>query len=86
MNKPKEKILLTAVDLFNERGFANVLKQDIAKEANISLSNINYHFATKKDLVYGVFKFLKVVLEEKIAEAIAITNKGVALEVLKICA
>lgn len=56
MNKTKEKILITTVELFNERGLANVLKQDIAKTADISTSNISYHYATKKDLVYGVFE------------------------------
>ena len=44
MNKTKKKIILAAIKLYNKFGFANVLNQDIAKSASISLSNFNYHF------------------------------------------
>ncbi len=58
MNKTKKKIILSAIELFNEQGLANVKNQDIAERAEVSLSNFNYHFGTKKDLVFAVFDYI----------------------------
>ena len=58
MNKTKKKIILAAIELFNEQGLANVKNQDIAKNASVSLSNFNYHFGTKKDLIFAVFDYI----------------------------
>ena len=58
ISKTKKKIIVAAVELFNELGIAQVRNQDIAKESGISLSNFNYHYATKKDLVKATFDYM----------------------------
>ncbi len=66
MNKTKQKIILAAIKEFNEHGVSNVRNQDIAKASDISLSNFNYHFKTKQDLVNAVCEYMTIVLEEKV--------------------
>ena len=66
MNKTKLKIILAAIDLFNREGLMNVRNQDIAKAAKMSLSNFNYHYKTKQDLVLAVCAYMSTVLEEKV--------------------
>ncbi len=66
MKAKKDIIISAAIDLFNEQGLANTKKQDIAKRAGISLSNLNYNFKDKRDLVYAVFDHMRTVLEEKV--------------------
>jgi hypothetical protein len=66
MNKTKKKIILSAIELFNEAGLMNVRNQDIAKKASISLSNFNYHFSTKQDLVFAVFTYIGEILETEV--------------------
>ena len=58
ISKTKKKIIVAAVELFNELGIAQVRNQDIAKASGISLSNFNYHYATKKDLVKATFDYM----------------------------
>lgn len=58
ISKTKMKIIVAAVELFNEFGIAQVRNQDIAKKSGISLSNFNYHYATKKDLVKATFDYM----------------------------
>lgn len=84
MNKTKQKIILSAVSLFNERGLMNVKNQDIAEKSGISLSNFNYHFSNKKDLVLAVIKYMTVVLEERIYGNQMLFKKGQGLEITKL--
>ena len=65
MNKTKLKIILAAIKLFNEEGLMNVRNQDIAKGAKMSLSNFNYHYKTKQDLVVAVCDYMTNILEER---------------------
>ena len=46
----KEKILQKALELFNDKGFANVSIRLIATELSISHSNLIYHYKTKNDI------------------------------------
>ena len=50
----KQKILNTAVHLFNENGLANVRLQQIAGETGISVGNLAYHFRNKEAIVEAV--------------------------------
>lgn len=83
MNKTKKKIILSAVKLFNLHGLNNVRNQDIAKDAGISLSNFNYHYKTKKDLVLAVFDYMKTVLEEKVYGNKLLVTEGQSLFIAK---
>lgn len=83
MNKTKKKIILASITLFNESGVSNVRNQDIAEQAGISLSNFNYHFKTKQELVYAVFDYLASVLQEQVYGNKVLIKKGQGLEITK---
>ena len=77
MNKTKKKIILAAIKEFNKHGLSNVRNQDIAEAAEISLSNFNYHFKTKQDLVYAVCDYMVVVLKERVyGNKVLISSEG----------
>jgi len=54
--KLKEKILIKAVELFNERGISSTSPNQLAAELGISTGNLTYHFKTKSDLVKEVYE------------------------------
>lgn len=64
MKQIKEKILLTAIELFNSNGVGNVRVKDIAEAAEISPGNLTYHFKTKKELMSAVYKYMVQSLEK----------------------
>ena len=45
MNKTKKKIILSAIELYNENGLVNVLNQEIANKLFLSLPTIKSHLA-----------------------------------------
>ena len=53
--KTREKILATALQLFNEQGLNQVSAKTIAAHMGISDGNLRYHFRTKQDIVYGLY-------------------------------
>ena len=83
MNTTKQKIILAAIDLFNKEGLTNVKNSDIAKAAEMSLSNVNYHFKTKQDLVYAVTDYMKEVLEEKVYGNKNFIKEGQGLDITR---
>ncbi len=58
MDKIKEKILIKALDLYNEKGFNKVSIRGLSKELRISHSNLLYHFPTQEDIVLGLHEML----------------------------
>lgn len=64
MKKTQQKIVKTAIQLFNKNGVANVRVQDIAIAANISPGNLTYHYKTKKDLMAAVLHYMKSLQKE----------------------
>lgn len=64
MKKTQQKIVKTAIQLFNKNGVANVRVQDIAVAANISPGNLTYHYKTKKDLMVAVLHYMKSLQKE----------------------
>lgn len=52
--KTKEKILHSALSLFNQEGLPNVKLQRIADDCNISVGNLAYHFQYKEDLMVNI--------------------------------
>ncbi len=54
--KLKEKILIKAVELFNERGISSTSPNQIAAALDISTGNLTYHFKTKAILIKEVYE------------------------------
>jgi len=84
LNPTKAKIIQKAIELFNSNGVYNVINQDIADAADVSLSNFNYHFPKKKDLMYAVCGYLSYVLDHRIKQNSLLVNDGIILELTKI--
>lgn len=55
MIKTKQKILQTALELFNERGSGNVSTRHIAEDLGISPGNLYYHYANKEEIIRALF-------------------------------
>lgn len=83
MDKTKKKILEAVVNLFNEVGISNAKNQDIAKKAGISLSNFNYHFGTKKELMIAVFDLMTATLNEKVYDNKVLAKENQGLNITK---
>lgn len=55
-NNLRDKIIDKSIELFNEKGYANVKMRTISEELNISLGNLTYHFKRKKDLMLSAIE------------------------------
>ncbi len=53
--KTRDKILATALQLFNQKGISEVSSKNIAKEMGISYGNLCYHFPKKDDIVLQLY-------------------------------
>ena len=53
--KTREKILQTALKLFNGKGLSQVTLRSIAAEMGISQGNLNYHFRKRKDIIEALY-------------------------------
>ncbi len=54
MSNTKERIINTAIELFNEKGFVSVTMRDLANELDMSLGNLTYHFKKKEELMEAI--------------------------------
>ncbi|MEM6317891.1 MAG: TetR/AcrR family transcriptional regulator [Bacteroidota bacterium] len=64
MKKTQDKIVISAIKLFNKNGVSNVRLQDIAQQAGISAGNLAYHYKLKRDLIEGVLLYMTVSFRE----------------------
>ncbi len=52
----QQRILQAALELFNEHGTATVSCARIAERCAISKSNLQYHFRTKREVIFALFQ------------------------------
>jgi len=52
----RQRILLTALELFANQGFANTSTREIALKANVNLSSIKYYFGDKVGLYKATYQ------------------------------
>ena len=52
--KTKDKIIATAIKLFNLHGTKAISTNHIAKEMGISPGNLYYHFRSKNDIIRSI--------------------------------
>ena len=52
--KTKDKIIATAIKLFNQHGTKAISTNHIAKEMDISPGNLYYHFRNKNDIIRSI--------------------------------
>jgi len=65
--RTRERILETALQLFNDFGEPNVTTTVIADEMNISPGNLYYHFHNKDEIVEAIFADFEREIEETLA-------------------
>ena len=56
MNSTKEKILNSAILLFNQKGLVNVSIRDISNELKISPGNLTYHYKNKNSIINEIYE------------------------------
>jgi len=66
--KTKDKILYTALQLFNRYGVPNVTLRRIATEMGISQGNLNYYFKKREEIIEALYYQLLVKFEEEKAK------------------
>ena len=55
----KDKILFTAIELFNQKGYKNVSIKEVADAMGISPGNLTYHFKTKESLIGAIYEAMR---------------------------
>lgn len=56
--KMRERIILSAIQLFNEHGMTSVRVRDIASDMSVSPGSISYHFRNKEELMLEIYKYM----------------------------
>lgn len=54
VRQTKSNILSAALSLFNENGFVNVRLQHIADKSGVSVGNLAYHYANKREILKNI--------------------------------
>lgn len=63
--KTRERILETALQLFNEKGIGVVSSKHVSDEMGISYGNLCYHFPKKDDIILQLYLNMQTELDEQ---------------------
>ncbi|HKV38729.1 MAG TPA: TetR/AcrR family transcriptional regulator [Blastocatellia bacterium] len=66
----REKIILSAIKLFQERGFEKTTSNDIAADANVSVGSFYVYFTDKRQLLLVIFDRLADELSKNIFDVL----------------
>lgn len=75
--KKKEKIVLTSLELFNERGVSSVSTNHIAEYLGMSTGNLYYYFANKDEIINEIFELYSSELAERFQNNLALDGKPI---------
>ncbi len=85
-SKTKDKILGTALGLFNNEGEVNISSVDIAAVMGISPGNLYYHYKGKDEIIRELYKDfeieIKQVLRAKINKPLALQDNWIYLYII----
>lgn len=70
----KDKLLDTAHDLFQKKGFDGVTMREIAGEAKVNKGLLHYYFKSKQAIFIGVFKIVSKLIYVNLAEILKRTD------------
>ncbi len=62
--KTKDKILITAIEQYNQTGVQGITSRHIAGEIGISHGNLDYHYKTKEDIILAIYKKMRAEMSE----------------------
>ena len=68
--KTKEKILVEALKLFNEKSFDQVSALQISQSLGISYGNLTYHFKKKEDIILVLYQEMQEELNAAISNLV----------------
>jgi AcrR family transcriptional regulator len=82
----KEKILIATLELASEQGLGSVSLSQIAKKVGIQKPSLYNHFASKDEIIDGLYEYLRQRAKDKVANTMIdygelVKNKS-ALEIL----
>jgi AcrR family transcriptional regulator len=66
--KTRDKILATALELFNSQGVSAVSSRTISEHVGISYGNLCYHFPQKNDIIQQLYLDLQHELDESFSQ------------------
>lgn len=75
--KKKEKIVMTSLELFNERGVNNVSTNHIAEYLTMSAGNLYYYFANKDEIINDIFDLYSSELKERFERNVSLDEKSI---------
>lgn len=64
----KDRIIISALELFSEKGFDGASIRDIADRADVNIAAINYHYGSKENLIKSAFAYSYASMENEIKE------------------